>query len=210
MGVLDDRDMLFGFADFDDGSVGWLENPDTSGVLNPYDIYHGGWYEIETSATAGRIPSLILGTAAVPNAAVFPEDTAGVWYMAMRLGFPVAVTTAETAGGIFQKRTATGTIVGRLGKIAGNANYAYQGDSGSLIDSGILITNDIRVIEAVRVGGTTYLYVDEVLKGSGNTFPTELSVPQLVLTNGAEAANKIMLFDWAAWGFKTRKTGTVA
>lgn len=210
MGVTDPSGFGFFFDDFDKGSSLWTRVTDTSGILNSYDLYHGGWYEIETSATAGREPKLVLGdNSGTTDPSFFPEDSDGVFYLGIRCAWAGAISTAQTAGGHGMRRSTAGTLVGRLGKIAGNANWAFQGDSGSLIDSGIAVDDNIRVLEAVRTGAMTSLYVDSVKVGESNTFPTELSLPAVFAANGTDAVNRRLLVDWVAAGFKGRKTGTV-
>lgn len=210
MEVGDPSDFGFFFDDFEKGSSLWTRVTDTSGILDSYSLYHGGWYEVQTSATAGREPKLVLGdNSGGTDPSFFPEDTGGVFYLGIRCGFPTAISTAQTAGGFAMRRSTAGTIVGRLGKIAGQANWAFQGDSGSLLNSGVLADDNIRVLEAVRVGGVTYLYVDGVLRAQGDTFPTELSLPAVFAANGTDAVNRRLVVDWVAAGFKVRKTGTV-
>lgn len=213
MGATDPRQIGFMFEDFDQGEGNFRRVLSTSGLLRTVTNRHPGWYEIDTGATAGSAPQLMRGTATGSfELAMFPAGTAGVWYLGFRGFSQTALSTAQTTIGTqMVDRITPTTNRAQLGKLAGSANWCFKADGGggATIDSGVSATGSTAVVvEVVRVGGLTYLYVDEALKGTpSDTFPTTVAALALVSgTNGTDAVSRNLLVDWVAAGVNGRSS----
>lgn len=203
LGVSDPRQLGFHFEDFDYGEANFQRNTSTSGVVRPANNRSFGFYEIDSGATAGSVPTLTRSNAPTSiQINHFPSGTTGVWYMGIRAFPTTAVSTAQTHLGLrMVDRITITTERAMLGKITGQANWGFKADGGggAFIDSGIAVDTTVRVLEAVRVGGLTYLYVDEVLRGTpSDTFPTTTAVLQLHATNGTDATSRAFMTDWVS------------
>lgn len=132
------------------------------------------------------------------STAIIQANSAKKWYIAGRFRLTSATYENGSHGGLGVGTGGAGeTLVCGVRGATSTTNFFVWGNNGTTIDSGLAIDTVERTHEFYRNGTTGFYYIDEVLRGSGDSQPTA-DATCVAVAAAAAAVNRSIEFVWIA------------